>query len=110
MHSFIDTRYQRPRQGRKSADPPLHNRMTPIRRARPSKPLRSSAPTYTPQHSLHKDLRTRHHQAGPPDLAHRTRHEIRLYQLHCYTVRLQLARQSGRPVLQESLTAAISRE
>ena len=99
MHPFIHPYHPCITYSHRTRKRPLHHRMRPVRRACPGPPLRPSRPAHHSQHPPHKHLRTRNHETRSPDLTHRARDKITLYQLHRHAVGLKLASEGGGPLL-----------
>lgn len=110
MHPLTDTHDPPIIHPTNRTNPPLHQRMRPPRRARPSPPLCPTRPANTPQCISHKSLGAGNHETRLPNLTHRARHQITLHQLHMHAAPLEFRTQRGGPLLQERFAAAIRRQ
>lgn len=109
VHALIHSNDPGVANPRYAPNSPLHQRMCPIRRTRPTPPLGTACPPNTAQNALHKRLRARDQYARLPYFTHRACDQVRLHQLHPHVMWLQLAGECSRPLLKECFTPAVSR-
>ena len=107
MHLLILRNYNLSPNAQSILQPPLHQRMAPIRRTRIRYILGASTPANLPQRRPNKLPRIRDHQARLPNLAHRSRDQIAQAKLDIHATTRQLATKRRRPLLQECLAARV---
>ncbi|RXK33794.1 hypothetical protein BBD39_07815 [Arsenophonus endosymbiont of Bemisia tabaci Asia II 3] len=88
----------------------MHNSVGPVRSAGRSDSLCTAAAADFAESGANELLGVRHKQRRLADLAHSASDEVRLHELDLDAVGLELRAESSRPLLEEGLAAAVSRE
>lgn len=89
---------------------PVHDTVGPVRGAGRSDSLCTTAAANLAESSTNKLLGVRHKQGCLADLAHSAGDKVRLHELDLNAVRLEFGAESGGPLLEESLAAAVGRK
>jgi len=93
-----------------SGQSPVHDAVSPVGSASSSNTLRTTAAANPAKSGADELLGVGHEQRRLADLAHGACDQVRLNELDLDTLGFQFGAESGRPLLQESLATAVSRE